>query len=209
MKLIWIRRYVTGVTDGITRFLLWLHDTKIFHSRKKATFELIPDLHRTFLATRLCRRIRALRGLGYWWIERKRRFRVGSAVWGRSPGGPRAASARLRDFLGHETKLFGEISPRTLFYFFNTNCDSADFSRTPTKSSRFFSETHARVCSVQIWSGVPQGSVLGSLLFIVCTADLKTKLRSPFAMHDDIKLYDYVQLTLEFCIHYLTQPRRL
>jgi ribonuclease P/MRP protein subunit RPP40 len=45
--------------------------------------------------------------------------------------------------------------------------------------------------SVDVLSGVPQGSVLGPLLFIAYTADIKDILTSPFAMYaDDIKLYN-------------------
>lgn len=41
--LIWIRHYVIGVTDGITRYTFRLCTTgKYFSQRKKATFELIP-----------------------------------------------------------------------------------------------------------------------------------------------------------------------
>ena len=44
---------------------------------------------------------------------------------------------------------------------------------------------------MQILSRVPQGSVFGPLLFIVCTADLKKIIQSPFAMYaDDVKLYN-------------------
>ncbi len=44
---------------------------------------------------------------------------------------------------------------------------------------------------VEVLSGVPQGSVLGSLLFVTYTADLKNTIKSQFAMYaDDIKLYN-------------------
>ena len=44
---------------------------------------------------------------------------------------------------------------------------------------------------MQVLSGVPQGLVLGPLLFLVFTADLKTVIKSPFAIYaDDIKLYN-------------------
>ncbi|KAJ3652364.1 hypothetical protein Zmor_018337 [Zophobas morio] len=44
--------------------------------------------------------------------------------------------------------------------------------------------------SAEVLSGVPQGFVVGPLLFIVYTADLGNIITSPFAMYpDDIKLY--------------------
>lgn len=44
---------------------------------------------------------------------------------------------------------------------------------------------------MQVVSGVPQGSVLGPLLFLAYTADIKNSIVSPFSMYaDDIKLYN-------------------
>ena len=44
---------------------------------------------------------------------------------------------------------------------------------------------------VQVLSGVPQGLVLGPLLFLVSTANLKNVIKSLFAMYaDDIKWYN-------------------
>ncbi|KAJ3663245.1 hypothetical protein Zmor_007549 [Zophobas morio] len=44
---------------------------------------------------------------------------------------------------------------------------------------------------IPILSGVPQGSILGPVLFITYTAELKDIIQSRFAMYaDDIKLYN-------------------
>ena len=44
--------------------------------------------------------------------------------------------------------------------------------------------------SVDVVSGVPRGAVLGPLLFVTYSADIKNIVTSPFAMFaDDIKLY--------------------